>query len=297
MTVKEEVTPEEIEEPPKLQSAKKIKKKKKSSSEGTRKKIPEVKKEENKLSKEDNSNHSDSSFDAEGILESIENDSKKLESDAHADRSVTPRQLPTQVTPRPPPTQVTPRPLPTPVTPRPLPTQDTPRPLPTQVTPRPLPAGISVADIGIGDCSVQLDRRKDLMSPDRVERAQRICRLLNVRLRELFPAASTNKPRVVIHAMVVLASEGSRLGRFCCAEFGVGLAKLGVTWVLASSTDSYHSNDCETLFLGKSPYKISSAGCGFADIFQNDAGDQALEMMTEAVVWDIFRKVKAHTNH
>jgi hypothetical protein len=279
MTIKEEVTPEEIEEPSKLQSAKKIKKKKKSSSEGTKKKIPEVKKEENKLSKEGNSNHSDSSFDAEGILEAIENDSKKLESDAHADRSVTPRQLPTQVTPRPPPTQVTSRPL------------------PTQVTPWPLPAGISVADIGIGDCSVQLDRRKDLMSPDRVERAQRICRLLNMRLRELFPAASSNKPRVVIHAMVVLASEGSRLGRFCCAEFGVGLAKLEVRWVLASSTDSYHSNDCETLFLGKSPYKISSAGCGFADIFQNDAGDQALEMMTEAVVWDIFRKVKAHTNH
>jgi hypothetical protein len=164
-------------------------------------------------------------------------------------------------------------------------------PLPTYVTPKPLPAEISVADIGIGDCTVQLERRKDLTSPDRVERAQRICRLLNTRLNELFPAASIKKPRVVIHAVVVLASEGSRSGRFWAAELGVGHAKLEVRWVLASSTDS------ETLFLGHIHYKTSSAGCGLADMCQNDAGDRALDKMTEAVVHDIFMKVKAHAKN
>jgi hypothetical protein len=161
----------------------------------------------------------------------------------------------------------------------------------TQVTPaKPLPAEISAVDIGIGICSVQLKRPKDSTSPDRVERAQRICRLMNKRLKELFPVVASNKPRVVIHALVVLASEGSRSGRFWAGELGVGHAKLGVRWVLASSTDS------KTLFLGNSEYKTSSAGLGCADICQNDAGDQALDKMTEAVAHDIFRKVKAHAN-
>jgi hypothetical protein len=164
--------------------------------------------------------------------------------------------------------------------------------LPTRVTPKPLPAEISVADIGFGDCIVQLERRKDLQSPNRVERAQRICRLLNERLKELFPATASNKPKVVIHARVVLASEGSRAGRFWAAEFGVGYAKLGVRWVLASSS----STDSETYFLGNADYKTNSAGCGIADLCQNNAGDQALDNMTDNVADDIFRKVQAHAN-
>jgi hypothetical protein len=165
--------------------------------------------------------------------------------------------------------------------------------LPTQVTPKPLPAEISVADIGLGDCIVQLERSKDFHSPDRVERAQRICRLLNERLKELFPAATaSNKPKVVIHARVVLASEGSLSGRFWCAELGVGHAKLRVRWVLASSS----STDSKTFFLGNAEYKTSSAGCGFADLCQNNAGDQALDSMTDKVAHDVFRKVQAHAN-
>jgi hypothetical protein len=160
---------------------------------------------------------------------------------------------------------------------------------------KPLPPGISVADIGIGGCSVHLERNKDLTSPNRVERAQRICRLLNARLKELFPAASRNEPRVVIHAMVVLASEGSRSGRIWAAEFGVGLAKLRVKWVLASSTGRCkHGKDYEKLFLGNSHLRTSSAGIGCADVCQEDAGDRALDKMTEAVAHDIFRAVKAH---
>ena len=161
------------------------------------------------------------------------------------------------------------------------------------IAPEPLPAGISVADIGIGDCSVQLERQKDLTSADRRERAQRICSLLHTRLIELFPATSSSmKPRVVIHAVVVLASEGSRSGRILAGELGVGHAKLGVRWALASSM-----TDSETLFLGNTHFKTSSAGIGCADVCQTDAGDRALEKMTEAVAHKIFKQVKAHAEN
>jgi hypothetical protein len=112
-------------------------------------------------------------------------------------------------------------------------------------------------------------------------------------LKELFPATS-NKPRLVIHAMVVLASEGSRSGRMWAGELGVGHAKLGVRWVLASSSTDY---DSETLFLGNSHYYANSAGDGCADICQKDAGDRALDKMTEAVAHDIFSEVKAHVKN
>jgi hypothetical protein len=37
-------------------------------------------------------------------------------------------------------------------------------------------------------------------------------------------------------------------------------------------------------------------GCGFADLCQNNAGDQALDLMTDNVADDIFRRFQAHAN-
>ena len=84
----------------------------------------------------------------------------------------------------------------------------------------------------------------------------------------------------------MLASEGSRAGRFWAAELGVGLAKLALLWKI--SLDGAPS----TIYMGSRVYQTSDAGCGLADVCQRDAGDRALDIMAERLCLAIQRYVR-----
>ena len=146
-------------------------------------------------------------------------------------------------------------------------------------------------NITVAEGTVNLLREKDRASSDRVDRAEGIRQQLVSMLKENFKA-TTKAATHMLNCEINIASEGSRLGRFMAAELGVGLAKLRVTWELLErdSTGSFI-----TTVNGASLYETSSAGCGIADICQSDAGDRALDIMTQRIAVQIHKAVTSTT--
>ena len=152
------------------------------------------------------------------------------------------------------------------------------------------PSNNASLNITVADGTVNLLRDKDRASSDRVDRAEAIRQQLVSMLKENFKA-TTKDATHLLNCEINIASEGSRLGRFMAAEMGVGLAKLRVTWELLERDDSKGS--FVTKVNGSTLFETSSAGCGAADICQSDAGDRALDIMTQRIAIQIH---KAATN-
>lgn len=144
-----------------------------------------------------------------------------------------------------------------------------------------LPAG---ATIVMGGVDIKLARVKDQSSDSRQQRAQRIATLLETQLRGALPKApestpSTTADKLMVYARIVVASEGSRLARICCAELGFGYTKLVIQWVLV--------NGAGTVLLGENRSYKSTGACGFTDLCSSSVGDDALDKNVQVFVQDV----------
>mmetsp|Transcript_19835 Transcript_19835/g.27531 ORF Transcript_19835/g.27531 Transcript_19835/m.27531 type:complete len:201 (+) Transcript_19835:139-741(+) len=130
---------------------------------------------------------------------------------------------------------------------------------------RKLTEGISRSDIAVV-VRVKLERTKDRINPARVHLADACALSIKRTLqRQGYYVCDSFASMYVLEVIVVLASDGSRCGRFWAAEFGVGLAKIGVLYIL-------HTRDASNVIKAGRRGSTSSLACGFADLCDRDAG-------------------------
>ena len=112
----------------------------------------------------------------------------------------------------------------------------------------------------------------DFPSKGAGEIVNRVMDRLNECFKKTFPnliVESTSKSRYVLTVTLLQCTEGSRWGRICCGELGVGWVVLEIQWKLTDTVTS--------IVLTKGTKKLRDSGAiGFVDMCKSDMGEVAL---------------------
>jgi hypothetical protein len=110
-------------------------------------------------------------------------------------------------------------------------------------------------------------RPKDQKVPGRVALANKVVERMSETIQRgsFFPP---NKGDITLKIKVVACSEGSRCGRICCGELGVGWVKLDCEWLLMRGDAKLTKPKTESL--------RSSGAIGFSDVYDANYGENTL---------------------
>jgi hypothetical protein len=110
-------------------------------------------------------------------------------------------------------------------------------------------------------------RPKDQKMPDRVTLANKVVERMSETIQQgnFFPP---NKGDITLKIAVVACSEGSRCGRICCGELGMGWVMLDCDWLLMRDDAKLTKPKTESL--------RSSGAIGFTDICDANFGENTI---------------------
>lgn len=132
---------------------------------------------------------------------------------------------------------------------------------------------------------IRLERDKD-RSPERFHLAKKVKQKVEDMLKRRFPAEPRLCPttKLFLHASVVVASEGSAVGRLIYVGRRTASAKVVIVWCL---------QDTKTggIIMGRRVVKTSSLKCGLEDVVDWNAGQHAVMRMAEDIVHAISKEV------
>jgi hypothetical protein len=111
-------------------------------------------------------------------------------------------------------------------------------------------------------------RPKDQKVPNRVTMANDVVERMSETILQKGNFFPPNKRDITLKVTVVACSEGSRWGRICCGELGVGWVMLDCEWLLARGDTKLTEPTTETL--------RSSGAAGFSDVCDANFGQNTL---------------------